>query len=157
MINYGGHDYAAGLTIKEENIPEFKQFFIEAASTALEEQDVVPKLYLDAKINFNELTFDFMESLSLLEPFGNENPFPILYCDANQVWPPKLVGNFHLKFFLEQGDRMLEGIGFGLSSRKDQIRRKNLPLRIAFTPHINMFLNKASIQLHIKDFQILEK
>jgi len=154
LINYGGHDYAAGLTIKEENIPIFRQRFIEAAERVLKDQDVIPKLYLDAKIHFNELTFDFMESLSLLEPFGNENPHPILYCDAMQIWPPKVVGKYHLKLFLEQGDRMLEGIAFGLADRKDQIRRKNILLQIAFTPHINLFLNKASIQLQIKDFQI---
>src|SRR5579872_5471999 len=154
LINFGGHDYAAGLTIKQENIPTFKRRFIEAADKALKEQDVIPKLYLDAKINFNELTFDFMESLNLLEPFGNENPPPILYCDAMQLWPPKLVGKFHLKMFLEQGDRMLEGIAFGLADRKDEIRRKNTLLRIAFTPHVNLFLNKASILLQIKDFQL---
>lgn len=155
LINYGGHDYAAGLTIKEENIPIFRQRFIEAAERVLKDQDVVPKLYLDAKIHFNELTFDFMESLSLLEPFGNENPHPILYCDAMQIWPPKVVGKYHLKLFLEQGDRMLEGIAFGLADRKEQIRRKNIMLQIAFTPHVNLFLNKASIQLQIKDFQVL--
>jgi len=154
LINFGGHDFAAGLTIKEENIPIFRQRFIQAADHALKEHDVVSKLYLDAKIDFKDLTFDFMESLNLLEPFGNENSPPILYCDAVQVWPPKLIGKFHMKFFLEQGDRMLEGIGFGLGPRRDQLRRKGLNLRIAFTPHINMFLNKASIQLHIKDFQI---
>ena len=157
LINFGGHDYAAGLTIKEENIPLFKQRFIEAADRCLKEQDVVAKLYLDAKIDFKDLTFDFMESLSLLEPFGNENPPPILYCDANQIWPPKVVGKYHLKLFLEQGDRMLEGIAFGLADRKEQIRRKNLPLQIAFTPHINLFLNKASIQLQIKDFKTAVK
>ncbi|MBX7067204.1 MAG: single-stranded-DNA-specific exonuclease RecJ [Parachlamydiales bacterium] len=155
LVNFGGHDYAAGLTIKEENIPLFKQRFIEAADQALKEQDVVAKLHLDAKINFNDLTFDFMESLNLLEPFGNENPSPILYCDAMQVWPPKVVGKYHLKLFLEQGDRMLEGIAFGLADRRDQIRRKNIMLRIAFTPHVNLFLNKASIQLQIKDFQLV--
>ncbi len=155
LINYGGHDYAAGLTIKEENIPAFRQRFIEAAERVLKDQDVIPKLYLDAKIHFNELTFDFMESLSLLEPFGNENPHPILYCDAMQIWPPKVVGKYHLKLFLEQGDRMLEGIAFGLADRKEQIRRKNIMLQIAFTPHVNLFLNKASIQLQIKDFQVL--
>lgn len=155
LVNFGGHDYAAGLTIKEENIPIFKQRFIEAADHALKEQDVVAKLHLDAKINFNDLTFDFMESLNLLEPFGNENPPPILYCDAMQVWPPKVVGKYHLKLFLEQGDRMLEGIAFGLADRRDQIRRKNIMLRIAFTPHVNLFLNKASIQLQIKDFQLV--
>ncbi len=155
LINFGGHDYAAGLTIKQENIPLFKQRFLAAADQILKAQDVVPKLYLDAKINFNELTFDFMESLNLLEPFGNENPPPILYCDAMQLWPPKVVGKYHLKLFLEQGDRMLEGIAFGLADRKDEIRRKNILLRIAFTPHINLFLNKASIQLQIKDFQMV--
>lgn len=154
LINFGGHDYAAGLMIKTEHIPEFKKRFTEAASQALQDQDVVAKLHLDAKVNFSDLTFDFMESLNLLEPFGNENPHPILYCDAVQVWPPKVVGKYHLKLFLEQGDRMLEGIAFGLADRKDQFRKKNILLRIAFTPHVNMFLNKASIQLQIKDFQL---
>lgn len=154
LENFGGHDYAAGLTIKKENIPLFKQRFIEAADAALKEQDVIAKLHLDAKIHFSDLTFDFMESLNLLEPFGNENPHPILYCDAMQVWPPKIVGKYHLKLFLEQGDRMLEGIAFGLADRREQIRKKNIMLRIAFTPHVNLFLNKASIQLQIKDFQL---
>jgi single-stranded-DNA-specific exonuclease len=154
LINFGGHDYAAGLTIKQENIPLFKERFLASADQILKAQDVVPKLYLDGKINFNELTFDFMESLNLLEPFGNENSPPILYCDATQIWPPKVVGKYHLKLFLEQGDRMLEGIAFGLADRKEEIRRKNIRLRIAFTPHVNIFLNKASIQLLIKDFQL---
>ncbi|MDE3045111.1 MAG: single-stranded-DNA-specific exonuclease RecJ [Verrucomicrobiota bacterium] len=157
LINFGGHDYAAGLTIKEANIPLFRQRFIQAADQALKEKDVINKLYLDAKIDFRDLTFDFMESLNLLEPFGNENPAPLLYCDAAQVWPPKLIGKFHMKLFLEQDDRMLEGIGFGLAGRRDQLRKKNLSLRIAFTPQVNMFLNKASIQLLIKDFQVEPK
>lgn len=156
LINFGGHDYAAGFAIKKENIPLFRKKFVEAADKILQEQDIVAKLHLDAKINFNDLTFDFMESLNLLEPFGNENPYPILYCDAVQIWSPKIVGKYHLKLFLEQGDRILEGIAFGLAHRKEQIRRKNIMLRIAFTPHINLFLNKASIQLQIKDFQPLQ-
>ena len=155
LINFGGHDYAAGFTILEENILQFKKKFLEAADLILKEQDVITKLYLDAKIDFKELTFDFMESLNLLEPFGNENPPPLLYCDAVQTWPPKVVGKHHLKLFLEQKDRMLEGIAFGMSPRKEQLKGKNIPLRIAFTPHVNIFLNKASIQLQIKDFQIV--
>lgn len=155
LINFGGHDYAAGLTLKEENIPIFKKRFIEAAEQQLKDNDVVSKLYLDAKINFSDLTFDFMESLHLLEPFGNENPPPVLFSTATQIWPPKVVGKYHLKLFLEQGDRMLEGIAFGLANRKDEIRGKNLSLSVAFTPQINMFLNKASIQLLVKDFQVI--
>ncbi|MFS8564442.1 MAG: single-stranded-DNA-specific exonuclease RecJ [Rhabdochlamydiaceae bacterium] len=155
LLNFGGHDYAAGLTIKENHIEEFKRQFIQNANARLQEQDVLPKLRLDAKINFSDLTFDFMESLNLLEPFGNENPAPIFYCDVKQVWSPKVIGKSHLKLYLDQNDRLLEGIAFGMADRKQSLLRKNLSLRIAFTPHVNNFLNKSSIQLHIKDFQIL--
>jgi single-stranded-DNA-specific exonuclease len=97
-----------------------------------------------------------MESLNLLEPFGNENPPPILYCSAKQIWPPKVVGKTHLKLYLEQDDRLLEGIGFGMAEKKTMLSKKNLNLHIAFTPHINNFLNKSSIQLQIRDIQIAQ-
>lgn len=155
LENFGGHDFAAGLTIREENIDTFTKRFIAAADDNLKENDVVAKLHLDAKINFGDLTFDFMESFSLLEPFGNENPAPILYCDAKQNWPPKVVGKTHLKLYLEQNERMLEGIGFGMAEKRPRLLKKHLTLHIAFTPHVNIFLNKASIQLQIRDFQIV--
>jgi single-stranded-DNA-specific exonuclease len=155
LLNFGGHDYAAGLTIKAENIEEFRKRFLASASEALNELDLISKLHLDAKADFNDLTFDFMESLELLEPYGNDNAPPILYCDAKQAWPPRVVGKSHLKFYLEQNDRMLEGIGFGMADRAAELRRRNLTLKVAFTPHINKFQNKISIQLVIRDFQIL--
>ncbi|MCK4934762.1 MAG: single-stranded-DNA-specific exonuclease RecJ [Simkaniaceae bacterium] len=157
LINFGGHDFAAGLTIKKENIPEFKKNFLKATSNVLGEEDITPKLHLDGATNFDELTFDFLESLNLLEPYGTENPPPILYCDVVQTWPPKVVGKSHLKLYLQQGERMLEGIGFGLASRRPMLSRKNLKLQIAFTPHINVFLNKSSIQLLIKDIKIINE
>ena len=156
LENFGGHDFAAGLTIKHENIEAFRRRFISSADKILGEQDIQSKLQLDAKIDFGELTFDFMESLNLLEPFGNENPPPIFYADAHQTWPPKIVGKSHLKFYLEQKERMLEGIAFNMASRRPQLLRKNLLLRVAFTPQINTFLNKSSIQLQIRDFKVLE-
>lgn len=153
LLNFGGHDFAAGLTVEEKNIPKLKENFISLANEKLSDRDVQAKLFLDAPINFGDLTFDFMESFSLLEPFGNENPAPILYCEAKQTWPPKIVGKTHLKLYLEQNERTLEGIGFGMASRKNEIREKNMRLRIAFSPHVNTFMNKTSIQLRIVDFQ----
>lgn len=154
LINFGGHDYAAGFMIDEENITAFKKHFIDSANATLKDQDVAPKLYLDATANFTDLTFDFLESLNLLEPFGNENPAPIFYCHAKQVWPPKVIGRTHLKLYLEEGGRFLEGIAFGLAHRKSMLTKKNLRLKIAFTPTINNYLNKSSIQLQIRDFKI---
>jgi single-stranded-DNA-specific exonuclease len=155
LENYGGHDFAAGLSIKAENIEKFKANFIACANSKLQEQDIINKLFIDAKIDFKDLTFDFMESLNLLEPYGNENAPPILYCSAKQIWPPKVVGKTHLKLYLEQDDRLLEGIGFGMAGRKAELSKKNLNLQIAFTPHVNNFLNKSSIQLQIRDIQII--
>lgn len=155
LINFGGHDFAAGLTLKEENIPAFKKRFLAAADEKLSDHDVMTKLQLDAEIDFEQITFDFMESIKLLEPYGNENSQPILFCETKQAWPPKIVGNSHLKLYLEQGDRMLEGIAFGKANLSSSLKRKDITLRVAFTPQINYYQG-ASIQLMIKDFQIVE-
>lgn len=156
LMNFGGHDFAAGLTIHEDHIQAFSSQFIQAANTSLKDNDILNKLCIDAKIELNQINFDFMESLNLLEPFGNENPPPILYSDVKQTWPPKIIGTNHLKFYIEQGERMLEGVGFGMAKRKRFLKKKGLPLRIAFTPQVNSFQNKVSIQLLIRDFVLHE-
>jgi len=155
LINFGGHDYAAGLTIQEHNIPQFKANFISSVNRSLKEQDIRTKLYLNAKISFEDLTFDFMESLQLLEPFGNGNPAPIFYADVKQVWPPKIIGKSHLKLYFDQNGRTLEGIGFAMAHRRPElIRIKHSPVSVAFSPTVNTFLNKTSIQLHVRDLRV---
>lgn len=158
LLNFGGHDFASGLTIREEHVEEFKNRFIAAADKKLKDIDVLSKLYLDAQISFKDLTFDFMESLKLLEPYGNENPQPILYADALQTWPAKVVGKVHLKLYLVQEknkDCVLEGVALGKAAYSALLRsNRHSKLRIAFTPQINN--NKSTIQLFIRDFKILE-
>ncbi len=155
LMNFGGHDMASGMTIHKDNILEFKKSFISEANQTLKLEDVQSKLYLDAHANFSDLTFDLMDSLTLLEPFGNENPSPILYCHAKQAWPPKVINKYHLKLFLEQGDRFLEGIAIGMANRRRDLYKKGLSLKIAFTPQVNYYHKKASIQLYIRDFKIM--
>ncbi|MBM3194433.1 MAG: single-stranded-DNA-specific exonuclease RecJ [Chlamydiae bacterium] len=158
LMNYGGHDYAAGFTISPENFPQFKEHFLQAAERSLSDTDLFPKLMIDAKVSFKDLTFDFLESLSLLEPFGVDNPQPTLYCEADQVFPPKVIGKVHLKFYLEENGRQLEGIGFNLASRRHELlKKKGSRLIVAFTPTINSYQEKTSIQLQIKDFQALPR
>lgn len=156
LINFGGHDFAAGLTIKEENIEAFKERFIIAANKSLKDQDLLPKLYIDAFANFTDLTYDLLSSLELFEPYGNENLQPILYCEAKQAWPPKVIGSSNLKLYLEQDDRLLEAIAFYMADRRHQIKKRDLKLRLAYTPQVNRFHNKSSIQLLIRDFQVVQ-
>lgn len=151
LLNFGGHDAAAGLTIRENCIEEFKNRFIAIANERLQEQHVTPKLYIDAEVCFEDLTFDLIESIKLLEPYGHGNQAPILYAEeVRQISEPKIVGKQHLKLFLEQRDRMLEGICIGQGYKIDQLLDLQKPLRIAFTPQVS----GASIQLLIRDFQI---
>jgi single-stranded-DNA-specific exonuclease len=161
LMNFGGHDFAAGLTIKEGLIPEFTRRFLDAANNQLLDLDVMNKLTLDAEVCFNDLTFDFLESIKLLEPFGNENPAPILYCEVKQAWPPKVIGKTsHLKLYLiqdtgKEGDkeRVLEGIALNKANMRPLLMQKDLLLRIAFTPQ----MNKLSMQLLIRDLQIINQ
>ncbi|MCH9609627.1 MAG: Single-stranded-DNA-specific exonuclease RecJ [Chlamydiales bacterium] len=155
FLNFGGHDFAAGVTLREENIATFEKRFIHAANSTLKAEDLISKLYIDANADFKDLTYDLLASLELFEPHGNENMQPILCCEAKQAWAPKVIGGIHLKLYLEQGDRMLEGIAFGMADRRDEICKKNLTLKIAYTPQINRFHNKSSIQLLIRDFHVL--
>jgi single-stranded-DNA-specific exonuclease RecJ len=152
LKNFGGHDLAAGLTIEVKNIPEFRRRFLLMANNILKPEDVMNKLYLDAEVAFEDLTFEFLESNKLLEPFGNGNFPPVFYAKANQAWPPKIIGKTHLKIFLEQNDRILEGIALNRAKDRHLIKDRKEPLEIAFSPQLNLF-QKDSIQLLIKDFK----
>ena len=155
LINYGGHDYAAGLSIEEKNIDEFKKFFLEKANESLSDEDVTPKLHLDAPIGFSDLTFDLMEAIQLIAPFGNDNPPPVFYATVSQKRPPKLIGKNHIKLYLVHEGLQLEAIGFGFADRLEELKEiGNAKFEVAFTPQVNEFHQKDSIQLILKDYKI---
>lgn len=157
FINYGGHDFASGIILKEKNVESFKKKFIHIANSSLRTQDIETKLFLDAEASFKDLTYDLLSSLELLEPFGNDNPPPIFYSKVNKAWGPKQFGVNHLKLYLEQEGRILEGIAFGLGNKMPLLKKNiNQPLLIAYTPQINRFYNKNSIQLLIRDIKIID-
>lgn len=149
LLNFGGHDAAAGLTIRESCIEEFTKRFIALANERLQETHISPKLSLDAQVQFNDLSFDLMDSLKLLEPYGHGNPSPVLYTEAMQIHEPKTTSKQHIRLFLEQHDRMLEGVVPGQSSRLSSIKNWRGPLKIAYTPQVS----GSSIHLLIRDFQ----
>lgn len=151
LLNFGGHDTAAGLTIREHCIDEFTKRFTTIANERLQDLHVTPKLHLDALVQFDDLTFDLMESIKLLEPYGHGNPPPLLYADAVQVAEPKVIGKHHLRLTLEGEGRRLECIALGLAPRIHELQTKPLQLRIAFTPQVS----GSSIQLVIRDFQAI--
>jgi len=148
LLSFGGHDSAAGLTLRESSIEQFTRRFLEIADNTLQEQHITPKLSLDAEVRFEDLTFDLMESIKLLEPYGHGNMAPLLYADCKQIHDPKIIGKQHLKLYLEQKERMLEGIAINQAWRLPELQKKST-LRVAFTPQVT----GSSIQLLVRDFQ----
>lgn len=153
LINFGGHDQAAGLTIRENLIPEFTKKFVALADEKLQEAHIAPKLYLDAEVPFTELTFDLIESMKLLEPYGNGNQPPLFYTEVEQTQCPKIIGRQHLRLFLEQKGRFIEGIALNAAARQNELFQIREPIKIAFTPQVN----GSSIQLLIRDFRVASK
>lgn len=151
LINYGGHDVAAGFSIRESCIEEFTKQFIAITDRTLSDHHVIHKLTVDAEVSFKDLTFDFMEALTLLEPYGHGNPAPVFYSHVTLLSEPKQIGRQHVKLMFEQGDRMLEGIAFGLGQRFLDLQGFPKKLKIAFTPQST----GSSIQLLIRDFQVV--
>lgn len=152
FVNFGGHNYAAGFTIEAKNIEAFRQGFQQFANRKLNDQDISPKIMLDAPLLFRELDFDLIESLELLEPFGQDNPPPVFFTQARQAWLPKPFKKNHLKLFLDQDDIILEGMGFNMADQKNQLMRRHMPLKIAFTPQIFHGLQSSQVQLIIREF-----
>ncbi|MBF5051026.1 Uncharacterized protein CLAVI_000653 [Candidatus Clavichlamydia salmonicola] len=158
LINYGGHPYAAGFTLKEDNLIPFKKRFLHIINSSLRPQDIVAKMFLDAQVDFEALNDDLMASLDLLEPFGNENPPPVFYCDVNQVRMPKIIGGAHLKVYLKQNSCVLEGMAFGMIDKLAFLKKTiHQTLRIAYTPQVYGAYGKYSIRLILKDFQLLDE
>ena len=151
FLSYGGHDFAAGIMIEEKNIAEFASAFIKITNASLTIDDVTPKLQLDASLAFDEIDFDLIESLELLEPYGQENPPPLFYTKARQVWQHKIFKKNHIKLFLEQNDRILECVGFHLASRSQFLLGQNEMLSVAFSPQIFNSMKQSRVQLHLKD------
>jgi len=152
LINFGGHDAAAGLSIREQNVEEFTEKFIKLADERLQDLHVKPKLLLDAEVPFDEITFELMDGLRLFEPYGHGNTAPILYTEAVQIQDPKIVGRHHLKLFLEQNERTLEGMASGQAHRLASLRGWRGRVRVAYTPQSS----GSSIQLIVRDIQKVE-
>ena len=106
---------------------------------------------IDAFVSFKTLTFELMESLTLLEPYGYGNPPPTFSTRARQASEAKVVKRQHLKLFLEQEDRVLEGIALGQAHRYKEMLDWKGQLDVAYTPHVS----DAAIQLNIRDLQLV--
>ena len=157
LVKHGGHQAAAGLTIKTENINEFALRFNQYACDHLSDEDLTPKLKVDLEVQSSYLTLQAVEELQQLEPFGEDNPAPrLMMCNLRLQGSPNVMGKEknHLKLFVTDGGQKLEAVGWGMSDYFIPLKNKNIRLDLAFNPEINEWNNTRRIQLKIDDLHL---
>ena len=158
LENFGGHTNAVGLTLKEENIPEFKRRLEDYVEAHIEDEQVTPSIDIDSELCFNEINDSFMRYMKLFNPFGPENPKPVFitkHCVDSGT--SKLVGKKmeHIKLDVIDPScgKMMNGIAFGMSEYYERIKNKE-PFDIIYTVEENRHRNTVSIQLLIKGIRM---
>lgn len=153
--NFGGHTYAAGLSLKEENLDEFKRRFEALSLEMIAPEMMRPQINIDAQLTFREINNKFIEELDSFAPFGPENLNPIFVtCDVQDYGTSKVVGkdNVHLK--LEMVDKTVitpvNGIAFRQSDSYERVKNGE-PFDICYTLEENVHNGKSNIQLYVKD------
>jgi single-stranded-DNA-specific exonuclease len=114
LEKFGGHEMAAGLTIREENFAVFAEAFRRTCVELLSADDLQPRLHLDDELALSDLTFDLLRWHELLQPFGRGNPQPLFFArEVESVAPPQIVKEKHLILRLRQRGRYQRAIFFG--------------------------------------------
>ncbi len=155
---FGGHKYAAGLTIKEENYSRFRKKFEEVVSDQIEDHQLVQKQIYDSEIKLNDITPKFFRILKQFGPFGPKNMNPVFRINALQdTGFAKAVGkeNEHLKckLFKNEESLKIDGIGFNLGHKIDLLKNKQ-KVDVICAIDENFWNGQISLQLKIKDLKL---
>ena len=161
LENFGGHMYAAGLTMKIEHVDEFSRRFEKYVAEHIEEDQTYPQIDIDAIIEFKDITPKFFRVLKQFGPFGPGNMKPVF--ESKNVYDfgsSRLVGKDqeHLKLELtdSSSENVMSGIAFRMYEFNDHLKALN-PLDICYTLEENNFNGNTSIQLMIRDIKKVEK
>ena len=160
LETFGGHMYAAGLSMKEENIQSFTERFEHFVSTHITEEQTYPVIDIDAVLEFKDITPKFFRVLKQFGPFGPGNMKPnFLSKKVMDFGTSRLVGKEqeHLKLELidASSENVMNGIAFRMHEYNDHLKALH-PLDICYTLEENIFNGNTSIQLMIKDIKIVE-
>ena len=158
LENFGGHKYAAGLTMKLENISKFQKRFEDFVNETITAEQLIPIVEIDTEISLGEITPKFFRILKQFEPFGPENMAPV-FLTENVVdnGTGKIVGNSgdHLKLNLIQEEdpyRVHSAIAFGRGNYYKYISGGH-GFDICYTVEQNEFMGRVNLQLNIKDIK----
>ena len=147
---FGGHSMAIGITIKKENFEKFKKEFEQIAEQS-NISEIVPIINIDAKINFSNINKEMVESLKLLEPFGEGNKMPVFAFKNLKIDSIRALSEGkHLKLTLKEGNTVVNAIGFNLGHLAEEYTIGD-KIDVVGVLEINTFNGVDTLQINIKD------
>ena len=156
LEQFGGHMYAAGMTLKEENYQHFKNAFEKVVSETIHPDLLIPEISIDAEINFTDIDERLVRLLNQFEPFGPQNMTPTFMTkNLKDTGYAKQLGKDeeHLKLFVKQNNSEGFGaIGFGLGNKLELVKNQN-PFDAVYCIDENEFNGNVTLQLRFKDLK----
>lgn len=156
LESFGGHMFAAGLTLKQENLQLFRERFEKFVSDTISEEHLVPSVNIDAEIPIEDVGIEMYRYLERFQPFGPENMAPVFVSRRVKTMSCQPVGNngTHLKLsFARQNAEPIGAIAFGQSDTIEIFRECGGVVDIAYSVELNVYRGKSSVQLNIKDIK----
>ncbi len=152
---FGGHPSAAGVTVRESRLNEFRERFSGVVAEWATGAATVPTLCVDAEVQLSEVTTKLIQEIGALHPFGAGNPEPTFAVKGLEVMDSRTVGDKHLKMTVRQGRSMpFDSIGFGMKSLIDRGISTRTAVDLAFIPELNHWNGYERIQLRIRDIRM---
>jgi single-stranded-DNA-specific exonuclease len=155
LEKFGGHKYAAGLTMEKQNLEAFQQRFEEVVTARITEDMLTPSVEIDLPITFDTITPKFINVLKQMAPFGPENQKPVF--EATDVYVLNSLSSFkdrHIRFLAAQhgSENIFQAVAFDLAEHYERLASGNA-FRIAFTVEENQYNGNTTVQLRIKDIK----
>ena len=158
LESFGGHMFAAGLTLKKENIRPFMERFEHHVNSTITEDQLVPRVFVDSELSFSEIGEDFFKVMNQFQPFGPENMSPVFVSrNVFDTGSGRMVGSSgeHLKLDLCQesaGSKSFSAIAFSQADHFEYIKAGK-PFDICYSLEMNEFRGNKNLQLNIKDIK----
>lgn len=152
VVQYGGHKYAAGLTIKKESFEAFSEKFEEIVRQNSTDELLTPEIAYDLELNFKDINMNFYDTLKMFRPHGPGNMSPIFRTNQILDSGSKVVKEKHLKLSAYQSGSKMDGIGFNLSDMIPMINA-NKPFDMCYSIELNEYKGYVNLQLKVRDIR----
>jgi len=156
LIQFGGHAYAAGLSIKEGQVDAFRNTMNEVGHRHLTEEDLIPEVRVDTLLSLEEIDRSFYSRMALLEPFGAENPVPCFLSRGMKFQEVKFIGKEknHVRFRAVQGKGRIEGVGFGFADVFESVDPATDLFDIAYELNLNTWNGREKLEIKLLDIRL---